>query len=73
LSGKTEVNERMKTNMTAGYLTCAKYGQTANVKPQAANRGFPFVVRIQNLDLKVSSSIVTIPTSEGEQCLSISE
>ena len=32
-------------------LLSSKYGQTAKVKPQTANRGLPFVVRWPNLDL----------------------
>jgi len=52
-SAKTEMNERMKTNIAA-----AKYGQAANGKPLTGDRGLPFVVRLSNLDLKVSNKVV---------------
>ena len=50
----------MKTNMAAIELTVnprilsPKRGQTANMKPLTTNCGLPFVVRLPNLDRKVS-------------------
>ena len=57
-SAKTEVNERMKTNIAAGALVNSRISksqmwQTANVRPLTATRGLPIVARSPNLDFEV--------------------